>query len=191
MMSADSAPVFDADVIVAGGATLHLDYSGTDTIDELFLGGVQKSPGTYSSANSPGFITGPGTLTVTNGPLSDYDSWKSANNVTGGPDDDDDHDGHSNRFEYAFGQNPRLPSGNPVVFLSHTSGPHLIYTRRKPSLTGLTHRVMTSTDLTGWTEDTTASQTVTGISGDVETVQVTLSTTQLAETKLFVRIAAQ
>ena len=45
---------------VASGATLHLDYSGTDTIDELWLGGVQKSPGVYSSANSGGFLTGAG-----------------------------------------------------------------------------------------------------------------------------------
>jgi autotransporter-associated beta strand protein len=180
----------NADVIVAVGATLHLDYSGTDTIDELWLGGVHKSPGVYSSANSGGFITGTGTLTVTKGPLSDYDSWKSANTLTGGPDDDDDHDGHSNRFEYAFGQNPKLPSGNPVTFLSPTSGPHLIYTRRKPSLTGLSHRVMTSTHLTGWTEDSTATQTVIATIGDVETVQVTLSPSLLSEAKLFIRISS-
>jgi len=50
---------------------------------------------------------------------------------------------------------------------------------------------MTSTHLTGWTEDSTATQTVIATSGDVETVQVTLSAALLAETKLFIRITAQ
>jgi hypothetical protein len=85
--------------------------------------------------------------------------------------------------------------GNAGLFnkltISTTTSPHLTYTRRKPSLTGLTHRVMTSTHLTGWTEDSTATQTVTGTSGDVETVQVTLSASLLSEAKLFIRITAQ
>jgi len=49
---------------------------------------------------------------------------------------------------------------------------------------------MTSTHLTGWTEDSTATQTVIATSGDVETVQVTLSSSLLSETKLFIRISS-
>lgn len=180
-----------ADVIVATGASLHLGYTGTDTIDELWLGGVRKSPGVYSSANTP-FITGSGTLTVTNGPPSDYDAWKTTSGVTGGPDDDDDHDGQSNRVEYAFGQNPGVPSGNPVVFLSTASGPNLTYTRRKQALTGLSYCVCNSADLTIWTEDTGASQTATAIPGtDNESVNVTLSPVLLNASRIFIRIEAR
>jgi autotransporter-associated beta strand protein len=181
-----------ADVSIAAGAALHLNYSGTDTIDELHLGGVAQAPGVYSSANSGGFLTGTGTLTVTTGPVPDYDAWKTANNVTGGPDADDDHDGQSNRFEYAFGQNPAVSSGNPVAFLSPGSAPQLSYLRRKRSLTGLAYKVWTSPNLTVWTEDTGAVQTATAIpASDNESVEVTLSPALLGNGRLFIRVSAQ
>ena len=190
--SSNSALADTADVIVASGATLHLDYSGTDTIDELWLGGVRRPPDVYSSSNSGGFITGGGTLTVSNGPASDYDTWKAANNVTGGLDDDDDQDGMSNRFEYAFGLDPAGPSGSPVSFLSPTSGPNLTYVRRKRSLTGLGYSVWVSTNLTDWMEDATASQTATGIAeSDNEMVAVTLSPMPPGSTRRFIRIRAE
>jgi autotransporter-associated beta strand protein len=176
-------------VNISSGATLNLNHTGTDTVNALSFAGIARPPGIYSAANSS-FITGTGTLTVSTGPATDYDGWASFHGITGAQSGDDDHDGHSNHFEYTFGQNPKVPSGNPVTFLSTTTGPHLTYTRRKPSLTGLTHRVMTSTDLSGWTEDPTATQTVTATNGDLETVQVTLSAPLLSETKLFIRISA-
>jgi len=177
-------------VIVASGATLHLNYSGTDTVNALSFAGIARPPGIYSSSNSP-FITGPGTLTVSTGPATDYAGWAAFHTISGVQSGDDDSDGMSNFAEYAFGQNPTVPSGNPVSFFSTATGPHLTYTRRMPSLTGHTHRVMTSTHLTGWTEDSTATQTVIATSGDVETVQVTLSSSLLSETRLFIRIQAQ
>ena len=123
---------------------------------------------------------------------SDYDIWKSASGVTGGPDDDDDKDGQSNRIEYIFGQNPGAPSGNPVAFLSAASGPNLTYTRRKRSLSGLTYSVWTSTNLSGWTEDTGAVQTATAITGtDNESVDVTLSAGIMNADRLFIRIKAR
>ena len=50
-------------VVIATGAKLHLDYSGTDIVNALSVGGVAMPPGIYSSSNCS-FITGPGTLTV-------------------------------------------------------------------------------------------------------------------------------
>jgi autotransporter-associated beta strand protein len=47
-------------------ATLDLTYSGTDTIDKLFLDGVQQPAGVYGAELAQ--ITGTGTLTVTSGP---------------------------------------------------------------------------------------------------------------------------
>ncbi|TAE74977.1 MAG: hypothetical protein EAZ65_02680 [Verrucomicrobia bacterium] len=178
-----------ANVILAAGTTLNLDYSGTDTVNALSVGGIAKSPGVYSASNSA-FITGSGTLTVLTGPPSDYETWKAANNVTGGPNDDDDGDGMSNHFEYAFNLNPAAPSASPVLFLSPTAGPHLIYTRRKPSLTGLNYSVWTSTDLANWTEDTGAAQSATPVPGtDMESVEVSISPSPNPRFRLFVHIS--
>ena len=179
-----------AGVILAAAATLHLNFSGTDTIHSLSVGGIAKSPGVYSASNSP-FITGPGTLTVLTGP-SDYDSWAAANGLAGGPDDDDDHDGRPNRFEYAFGLDPKTGgSSNPYLHPLDPATGTITYTRRKVSLTGLSFTVLTSTDLTNWTADGGAAQSVIGSSGDIETVQVTLSAPSPATSRLFIRISAQ
>ena len=179
-----------AGVTLASGATLNLNYSGTDIVNALSVGGRAKSPGIYSASNSS-FITGAGTLTVLSGPPGDYDIWRTANSVTGGPDHDDDRDGWSNHFEYSFGLNPALPSGNPVSFLSTALGPHLTYTRRKQSLTGLHYSIWSSSDLMSWSVDTGASQAATAISGtDVESVAVSLSPPMVPHARRFVRISA-
>jgi len=59
-----------ATLSVASGAMANLTYSGTQTIGDLFVGGVQQPPGVYGfSANNPGSVfTGSGTLTVSGGP---------------------------------------------------------------------------------------------------------------------------
>jgi autotransporter-associated beta strand protein len=49
---------------VAGGATLSLNYIGTLVVTSLYTNGVAVSPGTYTSANLPAFITGTGSLTI-------------------------------------------------------------------------------------------------------------------------------
>jgi autotransporter-associated beta strand protein len=180
-----------ADLILAEGATLHLNYTGTDTIDELTVGGVPKSPGVYSAANTT-FITGTGTLTVLTGP-SDYDAWRSANNVTGGTTSDDDHDGLSNFAEYAFGLDPKNGGSiHPYLTNFESSTGTITYTRRKATLTGLTYKVWTSSNLTNWTEDTTAIQSATTIPGtDHESVSVNLTGAPITDSRFFVRISAQ
>jgi autotransporter-associated beta strand protein len=180
-----------ADLILAAGASLHLDYSGTDTIDELKVGGIAKSPGVYSSANSP-FITGPGTLTVTTGPPSDYDTWKAAFNVTGDPADDDDHDGATNAVEHAFGLDPGSgASSSPYSADLDIASGSFTYQRRKASLTQLTYRIWTSVNLTTWDLAEIATQSVTAIPGtDNESVQVTLGSKAPPHDKLFLRISA-
>jgi hypothetical protein len=64
------------------------------------------------------------------------------------------------------------------------------YTRRKRSLNGMNFTVWTSTDMTEWNEDRGAIQTVTGASGDMETVGVTLSPSLLQNPRLFLHIRA-
>ena len=124
---------------------------------------------------------------------SDYDTWNTSNIVTGGPADDDDHDGASNTTEYAFGLDPKN-GGSCSAYLSLPTLPTgtFSYTRRKTALSGMAFSVWTSTNLTDWTEDTGASQTATAISGsDNESVRVTLSPGLLNNDRLFVGIQAR
>lgn len=123
---------------------------------------------------------------------TDYDVWKNASQVVGGTNDDDDHDGRSNFEEYAFGLDPADPSSlQPIIGNVNPSTGIFSYTRRKISLSGLTYTVWTSTNLTTWTADNAAVQTVTGSTGDVETVQVTPSAPPPASSRRFFRISAQ
>ncbi len=61
--------------IAASGATLKLDFSGTDTVNQLFIGTTQMAPGIYKSVGSAvagtplAALSGIGTLTVTTGPV--------------------------------------------------------------------------------------------------------------------------
>ena len=154
--SQNSSLADTADVIIASGATLDLNFSGTDTIHGLIVAGVPKPPGVYSSGNSP-FITGTGTLTVTNGPATDYENWITSTGLTGGPQDDDDHDGSSNAMEYAFGLDPKNGSStSPYLTKLNAATGTITYSRRKTTLSSLTYKVWTSTNLTTWTEDTSA-----------------------------------
>lgn len=180
-----------AAVIVAHGATLHLNYSGTDTVASLSFGGIARPPGVYSAANSP-FITGSGTLTVLTGPATDYAGWAAFHGLTGAENADDDQDGVRNRDEYAFGLDPRSgASSNPITVPLDKATGTFTYKRRVPALTGLSCAIWTSTNLTEWTEDTGAAQSVTGTSGDVETVEVTLTNSLPASPKLFLQVRAE
>ncbi len=185
-----------ADVTVDSGCTLNLNYTGTDTIDELWLGGVQKSPGVYGSGNSGGLITGTGTLTVSNGPsANDYDAWGSTYGLTAGSEGDDlDDDGVKNQAEYAFGLIPNSGSSvNPITGALNKATGQFSYQRRDNGLTNLTYTVWYSTDLSAWAEDTGASQPEGSPDGNgVETINVTLSNlpgTPLPG-KLFIQVRA-
>jgi len=130
-------------------------------------------------------ITGVLSLVV----ATDYDAWKIANGVTGGENDDDDHDGLTNHGEYAFALDPTGGSSiNPItVPLDQTAGT-FTYTRRPQSLTGLTYTVWSSTDLASWVP-ATFTESVTGPVAEVETVQVTLDPAPTAP-KFFVQVRA-
>jgi len=76
-------------ITIAAGGTLDLPNGGTFAVANLYVNGVQKPSGTYSSTTDPGYITGSGKLTVTGGSASD--TWTGAtsanwsqNNWTGG-----------------------------------------------------------------------------------------------------------
>ena len=181
---------------VDSGCTLNLNYTGTDTIDEHWLGGVQKSPGVYGSGNSGGLITGAGTLTVTNGPsANDYDAWGSTYGLSAGSEGDDlDDDGLTNQDEYAFGLIPNSGSSvNPITGALNKATGQFSYQRRDNGLTNLTYTVWYSTDLSAWAEDTGATQPEGTPDGNgVEAINVTLSNLpgNPLPAKLFIQVRA-
>ena len=128
--------------IAATGAFLELNFdeSGgpvTDTVDKLFIGGVQQSAGVYKASDNVtdvgsgiAQITGPGTLTVTTSP-GGYTAWQAANgNTPGGLDADHDGDGVDNGTEYfLFGDTSSTGftalsgvTGNSVTWVKAATG---------------------------------------------------------------------
>ncbi len=184
---ADASPVS-----VEAGATLNLNYSGTDTVNALAFAGIARPPGVYSAANSP-FLAGAGTLTVLTGPATDYAGWAAFHALAGGQTDDDDHDGPSNIEEYVFGLDPADADSQKALDARPDAATIAItYTRRLPALTGLGYRIWYTTDLNGsWTEDTGAVQSVVATRGDVETVRVVPGPAMPVDHLLYIRISAQ
>jgi hypothetical protein len=122
--------------------------------------------------------------------VDDFVTWTTTTGATGGPTGDPDFDGKDNSFEYAFGLNPTSgSSSNPVISGLNPSSGKFTYTRRSLALTARDVQVFTSTNLTGWTEDTTATESVISTAGQVETVEVTLSAPKpLTAPTLFFRV---
>jgi hypothetical protein len=124
-----------------------------------------------------------------------FTTWINANypglsdkSSTGDPDGD----GMSNLDEFAFGLNPSNSSSlSPFVAMPNAATDTFQYTRLNPAVSGLTYKVMVSTSLNGWVEDTAAVQSVIGTNGDVQTLSVTLGAAWQAESKLFVRVLAE
>lgn len=103
--------------LATSGATLNLNFAGTDTVNKLFIGGVQQPAGVYEATGNPGGgieigqISGGGTLTVTSGPsASAFATWMagfpSITAPNNDPGDDPDGDGASNLVEFGFDGNP-------------------------------------------------------------------------------------
>jgi autotransporter-associated beta strand protein len=142
-------------VNIGASATLNLTFAGTDTVDKLFVGGVQKSPGVYEAIGNPGSgieiaqITGSGTLTVTSGPAGgNYASWASANGATADATADHDNDGVENGIEYFMGQ-----SGSGFTSLPVPDSSGKVSWPKDPAYSG-TFAVQTSPNLSAWTTQT-------------------------------------
>jgi autotransporter-associated beta strand protein len=197
-----STPNFDdaSTVTIASTAILNLPNAGTDTVGTLIIGGFEQAAGkTYGNASSvlpviaTSAITGPGTITIPGGPGTPYSNWADTflpGNDVSNPAGDNDNDGLVNQKEFAFGLSPISGSSvNPIlVQLNKTAG---TFTYQRRAGTGLTYRILTSTNLVSWPEDLTAGQVAGPVDGNGnETVVVTLTGAPLTAPKLFVRVAA-
>lgn len=128
--------------------------------------------------------------------VSDYGLWISefpeAN--LGDPFADYDKDGLSNNEERIWGLDPADgASCNPILSIVQGNPPYFIYTRRNPSLTGLTYSIYSSTDLgfaDPWTQDLQAVQEILPTHGDVERVSVGFPHEPTPELPIFFRVHA-
>ena len=125
---------------------------------------------------------------------TDYQAWDA--NFPGvdmsNPAADLDGDGMTNDHERIWGLDPTsTASANPITNTAALrSNGNLTYTRRTSTLTGMTFTVWTSPDLSTWTQDTGATQTVNSTTNNVQTVTIKISNALLTQPKLFVRVRA-
>lgn len=195
---ADASTVTIGTLANPGAATLDLPNAGNDTVACLIINGVVQAPGrTYGNATSvfpviaTSAITGPGTISVPPGPGTPYTQWADSflPADVSNPDGDNDNDGLSNSQEFAFGLSPvDGSSANPILVPLDKAAGNFTYQRR--TATGLTYKVLTSTNLVDWQADTTAGQVATP-TGSNETVVVTLTGAPPSAPTLFIRVSAE
>ena len=94
--------------IAATGATLNLNFAGSDTVGTLFIGGVQQPAGVYEAIGNPGSGTEIAQITGTfaNGTVPGGQQ---------GPNDDPDGDGATNLVEFAFDGDPTTGANNGKI----------------------------------------------------------------------------
>ena len=121
-------PCLDDTSTVTIDGTLNLTHNQTDTVNKLFIGGVEQAPGLYKAVGAPGAgtpipqLTGTGKLNVLTGVVSDpFASWALTNITSINPaadataGGDPDGDGVTNLSEFAFRGNPLSGSDNGIV----------------------------------------------------------------------------
>jgi autotransporter-associated beta strand protein len=212
-INSSGTPASDV-VNVTGDVTLAGGLSLTDIASAGIPAGVKLTLISYTGTLTGAFTGLPEEATVTagantfkiryndelkvtleslgTGGASDFDTWASAYAPLGGPDEDDDGDGLANSGEHIFGLHPKDGSSvSPITSPLGKNSGTFTYTRRNPSLTGMTFKIWTSTNLSSWTHDVGAIQAPTTV-GNNQNVLVTLSGAKpLTAPKLFVRVTAE
>jgi len=176
--------------IASSGATLELNFGGTDFVQSLVIGtDPPLADGVYEAIGNPGGgieiaqITGTGTLTVGAPAGSAYDSWTVSKGLTGAPgsgtdpafDADLNGNGLGNGLEWILGGNPLV--SDPSVFPSASadgSGLTITFTREEDSIGETTLSVEFGHQLSSWPKSATIGATSSGPDGNG--VVVTINT---------------
>ncbi|MBU6326596.1 MAG: autotransporter-associated beta strand repeat-containing protein, partial [Verrucomicrobia bacterium] len=142
-------------ITASAGAQLDLAFAGTDTVDSLFINGIQQPAGNYTSAHASGAFTGGGTLQVVSGPAG-YASWKAINAPGVGPGTtpggDYDGDGVGNGVEFVLGGSKDTNDLSLLPTISN-SGANMVFRfqRTQTSIDGTTTvAIEVSPDLISW-----------------------------------------
>jgi autotransporter-associated beta strand protein len=160
--------------IAATGATLELNFdesSGpvTDTVDKLFIGGVQQVAGVYKASDNvtdSGFpisqITGPGTLTVSSSPpAGGYLAWQTTNGALGQTvDQDHDNDGVDNGVEYFIGGTTNTTGFTATPVLNASNNITWTMGDTYTGTYGTDYLIQTSNELTIWDPVAEANVTI-------------------------------
>ncbi len=215
------ATLDDASVVtIAGGALLELASGEEDTVDKLFLNGVQMPAGTYGSTSSAAttkdnrYFSSTGTLNVLTGPpavIADlYDNWADSNGLDGSPGKDPDFDidaegdGITNGLEWILGGDPLAndtPSVLPAATGSALTGLTLTFTREEDSIGLADLAIEWGTTLDGsWTAEVPITQAGGSYPNGVvvsvnqaaspDAVTVTIPSINESNGKLFARVKA-
>ncbi|MDA0767711.1 MAG: autotransporter-associated beta strand repeat-containing protein [Verrucomicrobia bacterium] len=176
--------------IASSGATLELNFVGTDFVQSLVIGTDPPMPdGVYEAIGNPGGgteipqISGPGTLTVGTPAASAYDTWAVLKGLTGAPGSGTDPafgadlngNGLGNGLEWILGGNPLV--SDPSVFpmaSADGSGLTVTFTREEDSIGEAVLIIEYGTDLNSWPKSATIGATSSG--PDANGVVVTINT---------------
>jgi len=167
-------------------AKLKLSTGATDTVDRLYIDGVQMAAGTYGSSASAAGIKdddtfdslGKGILKVLTGPGGGnaYDTWSSTNSLANPAFDfDSDKDGLANGIEWVLGGNPNAndnPSVLPTVSGTAAGGLTLVFNRNSASIPETTLVVEWGSVLSGFANTLTIGTTDVGASGNNPTIDI-------------------
>ncbi|MBN8458236.1 MAG: autotransporter-associated beta strand repeat-containing protein [Verrucomicrobia bacterium] len=195
-----------AAVVIASGATLHLNFAGSDRVGSLTIDGTVKPDGLYDSTTDPGFITGTGSIRVGPEP-SGYGTWASAQpftaGVNDGPADDPDGDDIPNLLEFVLGGVPVGTGASDTSILPKqtltASDLVLTFKRSDSSETDVTLKVQWSDDLSTWHDFVTvgAADALPQVdvtedvpTAELDTVSVSIPRTLAPGGRIFARLQA-
>jgi autotransporter-associated beta strand protein len=184
-------------ITASAGAILDLAFVGTDTVDKLYINGVQQPIGDYTVAHASGAFTGGGTLHVTSDPAG-YASWKAVNAPTGTPGEDYDGDGVSNGSEFVLGGTKDTSDLSKLPAIS-TSGANMVFTfqRAQASIDGTTAvAIQVGSELNTWSDSYNVPGTAQANNPGVTVVKdtslgfdtVTLTVPRAPDAKKFARL---